>query len=190
MEAPFESLRASTQNPAEQWDESQEDVLQRIATNSAMMSDHHKLKYLQLISSLRYFRIPTIAVSSINSVCALGLSAWVDQNVVSLVTCLLSLLVSIISSIELFLNVQKHSDLELMSYRVFYLLSLKISTMLKLERSLRPTDGQTFFQQCVSEYENAFQQAQANGLGDLDQLVDFPKTSPGMTSSPLVRTIE
>jgi hypothetical protein len=155
------------------WSTCQEDVLERICYNAAQMAEHHRVGYYELINQLKYYKIPVIIISSLNSVFAVGLNGYITQDIVSTITCLLSLLVSCISSIELYLSLQRRSDSELVSYRAFYNLSLKISTTLKLDRVHRQGDGDTFLTQMISEYQSCFENALANGLGDDDRLVEL-----------------
>ena len=161
------------ENVFDKWTTTQEDVLERIGYNSAQMSEHHRQGYYQLINQLKYYKIPIIIISSMNSVFSVGLNSYMEQNIVSTITCLLSLIVSCISSIELYLSLQRRSDNELMSYRAFYNLSLKISTTLKLDRAERQGDGEQFLTQMIAEYTACFESALANGLGENDRLVEL-----------------
>ena len=157
----------------EKWSVCQEDVLERIAYNASQMSEHHRQGYYQLINQLKFYKIPIIIISSMNSVFSVGLNNYIDQNIVSTLTCLLSLIVSCISSIELYLSLQRRSDSELVSYRAFYNLSLKISTTLKLDREQRQGEGDQFLTQMISEYQACFENALCNGLGEHDRLVEL-----------------
>ncbi len=103
------------------WTSDIENVLECIAYNSGLMADHHKKQYEILIHNLMYYKIPIIFISSLNSVFAIGLNNYIEQNIVSTITCLLSLICACISSTELYLSIQRRSDAELTSYRAFYL---------------------------------------------------------------------
>ena len=157
----------------ERWSTCQEDVLERIAYNAAQMAEHHRQGYYQLVNQLKYYKIPVIIISSMNSVFSVGLNNYIDQNIVSTLTCLLSLIVSCISSIELYLSLQRRSDSELVSYSAFYNLSLKISTTLKLDREQRQGEGDQFLTRMIGEYTACFENALANGLGSDDRLVEL-----------------
>ena len=159
------------------WTSDVEDVLECIAYNSGLMAEHHKLQYEILINNLMYYKIPIIFISSLNSVFAIGLNNYIEQNIVSTITCLLSLLCACISSTELYLSIQKRSDAELISYRSFYLLSLKINSVLKLNRENRSGDGDIFMTSCLNEYGSLFENSQVNGLGQLDKLVGLKNTT-------------
>lgn len=168
----------STESPSEtstvdHWSEDVENVLHDIRSNCDIMSKHHKQSYLKLQNSLVYFRVPLIVLSALNSVFSVGLNAYLEQQTVSTVNCLISLCCACISSIELFLQIQKKLEDELSSYQGFYLLGSKISATLKLERPHRDPEGIPFLNSCISEYNNLFEQAIVNGASYDDLLVSI-----------------
>ena len=170
----FEENKTESTN---KWTSDIEDVLQCIAYNSGLMADHHKRQYEILIDNLKWYKIPIIFISSLNSVFAIGLNNYIEQSVVSTITCLLSLLCACISSTELYLSIQRKSDAELMSYRAFYLLALKVNSVLKLNRENRTGDGDIFMVECLNSYSSLFENSQVNGLGQLDKLVGLKDTT-------------
>ena len=134
------------------WSNDMELVLDNIRKNSLLLSEHHKQAYLYYRSYLKYFRIPTIILSALNSVISIGLSAYVPQNFVSEITCVVSLVCGIITSIELYLNIQKYMESELMMSKDFYILSTDIFKALALDRANRGMDGKTFLDNNYSTY--------------------------------------
>ena len=176
MDEPFNPVRerAETITHEIKWTTDQETVLANISHNSGLMSEHHKQKYTELIKSLQYYKIPVICLSALNSVFSVGLNTYItDQNAVSTITCLISLLVSCISSIELYLSIQKKSDQEVVSYKQFYALAVKINSTLMLQRQNRQGDGDTFLTQVLQEYNSLFESSCVNGLQDQDKLVNL-----------------
>ena len=137
---------------ADSWSNDMELVLDNIRKNSLLLSEHHKQAYLYYRSYLKYFRIPTIILSALNSVISIGLSAYVPQNFVSEITCVVSLVCGIITSIELYLNIQKYMESELMMSKDFYILSTDIFKALALDRANRGMDGKTFLDNNYSTY--------------------------------------
>ena len=160
-------------NVFEKWSPDIENVLKNIAHNAGLMSSHHKKKYEELIKSLMFYKIPIIIFSSINSVFAVGGSSYIKQDIVSLINCLISLICGCIGSVELYLSIQRRSDVELISYKQFYALALRINSMLKLDSEHRSIDGDTFLTTCLGEYTSLFENAQVNGLDEHDQLVNL-----------------
>ena len=152
------------------WSGDKEEILRRISYNSGLMSNHHRTEYYILVGQLKWFRIPIIIISSINSVFSVGLNAYITQEIVSVVTCLLSLIVSCIGSVELYLGLQKKSDNELISYRSFYTLALRINTTLELEVENRNQEGDPFLAEIIAEYRALFESSNPNGI-PTDKLV-------------------
>jgi hypothetical protein len=136
------------------------------------MSQHHKKKYKTLDRRLKYYKLPIIILSGINSILSIGLSQFLDQNIVSVLNCLISLIISIIGSIELYLQINKKSESEEKAYRSFYLLTLEINTTLKLEPNHRDQDPQIFTNDIVNKYKNLFSESGVNGLTN-DQLINI-----------------
>lgn len=153
------------------WTADVELVLKEILENCSLISEHHKHSYLELQHTLKYFKIPVITISAINSVFSFALLAWLKQSVVTSINCFLSLTCSIISSIELYLNIAKRSDVELTSYKNYYLLSVKIHSVLKLDRPNRTPDPKLFLSEILNEYNSLFTESNVNGLGNLDKLL-------------------
>ena len=136
----------------ESWSSDMESVLDNVRKNSLLLSEHHKQAYLYYRSYLKYFRIPTIILSALNSVISIGLSIYVPQTIVSEITCVVSLVCGIITSIELYLNIQKYMESELMMSKDFYILSTDIFKTLALDRKNRGMDGKTFLDNNYSTY--------------------------------------
>jgi hypothetical protein len=134
------------------WSSDIEKVLEQIRINSVMLSKEHKTKYLYLKGILRYFRVPVILISSIASVSSVGLQSYIDQQLISAITCLLSLTCGIIGSIELFLAIQSRMENELMASKDYYILSIEIFKVLTLERENRSIGGKTFLEASYSTY--------------------------------------
>ena len=170
------------------WSTDVEQILYDIRDNSDILSQHHKDAYIVLQTQLVYFRIPLIILSALNSVFSVGLSAYLVQQTVSTVNCLMSLICACISSLELFLQIQKKQEVELASYHGYYLLGTKISAMLKLSREHREGEGLTFLNNMISEYNNLFEQSNVNHQGIDDRLVFIlnpHRSTKTVTKSPL-----
>ena len=115
-------------------------VLENIRRNCVIMSNAHKKRYLYLHHILLYFRLPIIVISGITSVCSVGLQSYLDQQTISVITCLLGLSCGIIGSMELFLAIQSQMENELLMSKDFYLLSIDIFKILSLKSDNRHTD--------------------------------------------------
>ena len=134
------------------WSDGIEYVLQELYKNTIERSEFHKKRYRYLKGYLKYFRIPTIILSGMNSVFSVGLQPYCPQKTVSAICCLISLICGIISSIELFLSIQTTMEKELAASKEYYLLSVDIFKVLFLERSKRMMNGKTYLDDTYQKY--------------------------------------
>ena len=149
------------------WSRDIETVLDQILENTNRLQEVHRANYLLLKSQLVYFRIPLIVLASLNSVFSVGLSAYMQQNLVSTINCLISLVCACISSVELFLNINKNMEVTLQSYHGYKLLGIRISSTRKLDREHRDKNAIAFMNECVSEYKKLLEQSVVI-IADLD----------------------
>jgi hypothetical protein len=146
--------------------------LEAIQDNSAQQALVSKQEYLDLMYLQRFFKIPVIVLSGINSVFAVGLNAYASQSAVSIINCILAFICATIGSIELYLNISKKIEISLSSFQSFYLLSIKINNTLKLDREHRSIlDGQKFLADCLNEYEQLFSQNNVSPENINDKLI-------------------
>ena len=134
------------------WTKDVEVVLENIRINSVILAKEHKNKYFSLKENLKYYRLPVIVLSGINSIVSVGLQPYMSQSGISMFTCLLALTCSVIGSIELYLGLQKQMENELVSHRDYYLLSVDIYKTLALNRKHRPLPAKDFLEKCYNMY--------------------------------------
>ena len=120
------------------WSTDIEIVLESIRINSVLLSKEHNKRYFALNQTLQYFRLPVIIISGINSIVSIGLQSYIAQSVISMTTCLLALICSIIGSIELYLAIQKSMESELSVSKDYYILGIEIYKTLTLSSINRP----------------------------------------------------
>jgi hypothetical protein len=166
------------------WSDDVEQLCRDIETNTSRLSDIHRVNYLELTEQQKYFKIPIIILSACNSIMAVGLSKYVSQDITSSINCILSLICSVIASIELYIALQKRIEMELTSYRSYYMLTVKINNCLKLEREHRQeTNGVHFLNEVENEYKALFNDALVNKQKIEDKLI-FPNLD--YVSNPIV----
>lgn len=137
----------------DKWTQDKEEVLEGIRQNSILLSEHHKQRYYYYKGYLKYFRIPNIILSAFNSVFSVGLTPYVqNQNTISMITCLISLTIGIISSLELYLSIQNNMERELIASKDFYLLGIDIYKVLKLNRENRVGNPNIFMDDKYKNY--------------------------------------
>jgi len=147
------------------WSKEVERLLDQIRTNSIELEKHHKLKYFSIKKMVVWFRVPVIVLSSINSLAAVALNSYIEQNIVSGLNAGISFLIGIITSIGLYLKVEDRMESELEASRKYHVLALNIFKILSLKDSDRGVDGDIFLSTCFSEYIKLFEQS---GLSDVE----------------------
>ena len=168
------------------WSNDIEVVLEKIRKNCAILSDEHKHTYFRLKNTLSYFRLPLIVISGLNSVFSVGSQSYVKQETISGITCLLSLICSIIGSIELFLSIQKRVENELISSRDYYLLSIDIQKTLLLDRDHRPLPAKEYLEKIYNNYIKLTEQSNLvkRALKDELAIIPAPSTTPTPSQTP------
>ena len=175
MENPLSSDTESTTD-SHNWSSDVEEQIQFIEENCKNNAIIAKEKYLQFIEQIKFFKIPIIFLSGINSVFSVGLTSYLSQESVSVIVCMISFLVSMISSIEMYLNLTKKIDIANQTYRDYYILSVKINNVLRIKREHRnELDGRAFLTECLNNYEKIFQASNIYNEYINDKLTNYDK---------------
>jgi hypothetical protein len=163
-----------------------ESILDRIRRNSIQLNYAHKKKYEMLKNKLVYFRLPTICLSAINSVFSVGLSAYMAQQDVSVINCLISLVCGIIVSVELYLQIEKAMSVEYDVSKSYYLLSIEIQRFLLTNRENRTIDCMPFLDKSYNQYSKLFENSRLLKKSIHDNLTDLKDDDklPGITITP------
>ena len=188
------------------WTSDIEKVLEEIRMNAVQLSNNHKQNYFFYKSLHKYFRIPTIILSSVASVSAVGLQNYISQAHINGIVCLLGLSVSVVNSIELFLKLQETLETELNCSKEFYNLSIDIRKTLLLDRENRQLAGQTYLEKRYNDYVKLQEQSNLisnsfnDGLNNLPKKISMMKklmpkkknsnSSSSSTSSPMTEDEE
>jgi hypothetical protein len=166
------------------WTTDIEIVLENIRINSVILSKEHSKCYFSLKQTLQYFRLPVIIISGINSIVSVGLQPYLKQPIISVCTCLLALICSIIGSIELYLAIQKSMEIELCVSKDYYLLSIDIYKTLSLNSVHRPIPAKEYLEKKYNEYVKLMEKSNLITKRMEDKLAPLPKTiqlSPPLT---------
>jgi len=139
------------------WTDKIETILKIIRENSTYLSKYHNYKYQCYKKRLNYYRIPIIVLSAVNAFFAVGLQTYVQQPTISTLNSVMSLVCGIITSIELFLNIQKNMENDLLSHKDYYLLSLDIFKMLSIDRNKRIVDGRAYLDEKFADFQKYVQ---------------------------------
>ena len=141
------------------------------------MSKTHKESYFFYKKVVKYFRIPTILLSSVGSVSSVGLTAYLHQNHISALTCGLALVVSILNSIELFLKISDTMEQENECSKSFYALAVNIRKTRMLERSRRQQEGAVYLEKTYSQYMTLMEKSNLLSGSIKDKFMELPKVS-------------
>lgn len=176
------------------WTPDIENILESIRVNCIILSKEHKTRYFALKENLKYYKIPVIIFSSINSIVSVGFQPYLEQGTISMMTCLLALICSIIGSIELYLSIQKGMESELISQRDYYLLSVDIYKTLALSKDHRPIPSKEYLDKCYNTYCKLMESSNALAKRLEDKLCPLPSSitlhTPNSSSSGLTIDIE
>ena len=127
-------------------------ILDKIRENSTILSHYHRKRYLVLKTRLKYYKVPIIVISAVNSVGAVSLQGFIGQTYISLINMFLSLIVGIIGSLEMFFKISEQMTTEDVGSREFYLLSVDIYKYLALDRRNRITEEKEFLSDSWTRY--------------------------------------
>jgi hypothetical protein len=148
--------------------------LENVRLNCVILQKVHKKRYFALRSCLKYFKIPNIIISSSNSVLSVGMTGYMEQNYISGMTCLLSLLSAIITSIELYLGIENNMVKEEQISRSYYLLGTNIFKMLSLTRENRKINGNDYLNEIFGEYNKLIEKSSFIKSSVDDKLMPLP----------------
>lgn len=153
------------------WNSGIEGVLNNIRVNALYLSNKHKSRYFSLSNSIKYYRLPIIIFSGANSIVSVGLQEYISQSVLSLTVSLISLLCSIIGSIELYLKKNARMEADLISYTQFYLLSVEIYKTLALSKENRYVPAKEYLEKIFNEYTKLIESSNPLETEIMDKLL-------------------
>ena len=173
------------------WSQDIETILNDVRENSVYLSQHHKKRYFYYKQVSTYFRIPTIILSSVASVASVGLTAYVKQENISGIVCLMSLSIGIINSIELYLRIQDNLENELETSKKYYNLSIDLHKILNLSQQNREGDPRKVLETYYKRYVDLVAESNLLSISYPDKLSKVPKlkgmferTDKKLSSSP------
>lgn len=165
------------------WSQDYENILESLRLNSVYMSRSHKKKYFRFKEMSNYFRVPTIILSALASVASVGLQSYTNQQNISAVTCLVTMVIGILNSIELYLKLQEAIELELDKSKKWYELASGIYKVLNLDPPHREGDPSDVLKKFYNEYILLFQESSLSAVNYSDKLLAIPKGTCIVSSS-------
>jgi hypothetical protein len=134
------------------WSNEIENILQKIRINSVVLSDRHRNNFLEYKNLSKFFDVPIIVVSTISASFSVGSQSYMSQELVSTVTCSISMFITILSGIKLYLNLDNLIQNEVEMSKQFNLLSLDIFRVLNLSKDERTEEAMDFLNKKYNEY--------------------------------------
>jgi hypothetical protein len=138
------------------WNDCQdiEQILENLRINAVNLSEYHRKRFYHFKSFGKYFRIPIIVLSSITASASVGLQPVLRQEAISGLTCLLGFGIAVISSVELYLGIQRDMDSELALSKDYYSLGIEIYKCLTLSREHRTEEPKSYLDNKYSQYQS------------------------------------
>ena len=164
-----------------------ENLLENIRLNCVVLNKEHKKRYIKLKNTLKWFRIPIIVLSGINSLLSVSLQNYLEQGIISISTAMVSLTCGIIGSVELYLSIQQNMEMELITSKDYYLLGIDIFKILSLKEKNRNVELKAFLDEKFQVYQKLVENSNILEKKVLDKLC--PVFEPTVTP-PLPSTIQ
>lgn len=135
------------------WTDNIINILQRIRMNSVALNKKHVSRYIYFNSISKYFDIPII-------ICSVFSSSFTSLDVINpelntVITTSISMLITILSSIKIYLNLSNNINDEIQLSKSYYILSINIFKQL----AIRQGDPKIFLEECFSEYSKLMEQS-------------------------------
>ena len=157
------------------WTTDVETILNDLRENSVYLANFHKRNFFYYKRVATYFKLPTILVSAVASVASVGLTNYVAQEHISAITCLMSLFVGILNSVELYLRIQDNLEIELTTSKAYYALSIDLHKLLNLSQINREGDPKQVLNEYYKRYEDLVQESNLLSASYPDKLNKLPK---------------
>ena len=96
-----------------------ETLLNKLRLNCVLQAKRHTINYLYYKHVSKYFEIPTIILSVFSGSFAVGSDVFLDQELISVVSCGISIVITILTSIKLYMKINETLTIELELFYFF-----------------------------------------------------------------------
>jgi hypothetical protein len=141
------------------WNSNIIEILEGVRTNAVNLSEYHRRSYFYYKNLSNYFDIPIIITSTIAGSFSVGADPYLEQRNISLISCLSSMVITILGSIKLYLNISQNLENESNMSREFYVLSVEIFKQISLPTEQRNTNGIEFLNSKYSQYIKLYEES-------------------------------
>ena len=178
------------------WNNEIEDLLERIRLNSIVLANKHRANYYEFKNCSKYFDVPIIFISTLSASFSVGAQSYLEQGLISTITCGISMSIAILSSIKLYLGLEDLIKLEQDISKSFNLSALDLYKTLHLNKENRNIDGLEYLNKRFADYTSLIQQSQLlrkslkrDELMEIDKNVYLSETgSQSSVESPFDRS--
>ena len=136
------------------WSSSIDSLLDNIRLNCIQLTNRHIKNHLYYKGASAYFEIPTIMLSVFSGSFSVGSDAIISQEIISVITCSVSMVISILNSIKLYMKSTENSSEEQELAISYKTLALDIFKTLSLPNEDRGTDGLVYLNNIYNKYVN------------------------------------
>lgn len=154
------------------WNNETKIILDKIRLNSIKLSNTHRIIALSHKQKLNFFDIPIIIMSVISS--SLGSNEYIREQEKNSITLFISMIITIMTSIKLYLNITSNLAQEITLSRDYYVLSIDIYKNLNLPMDMVPDQTQ-YLNETYNTYVKLIEQSTLNNKIKKDELLKIDK---------------
>ena len=136
------------------WSQSVDSLLDKIRLNCIQLTNRHIQNHLYYKGASAYFEIPTIILSVFSGSFSVGSDPFINQESISVITCSISIVITILTSIKLYMKITENSSQEQELAISFKTLALDIFKTLSLPNEDRGIDGLVYLNKIYNKYVN------------------------------------
>jgi len=154
------------------WSQSVDSLLDKIRLNCIQLTNRHIKNHLYYKGASAYFEIPTIILSVFSGSFSVGSDVLLQQELISIITCSISMVITILTSVKLYMKITENSTQEQELAISFKSLALDIFKTLSLRNEDRGIDGLVYLNKVYGKYINLVENSSIlNVMNKKDQLL-------------------
>jgi hypothetical protein len=154
------------------WSSSVDSLLDKIRLNCVSLTNRHINNHLYYKNASKYFEIPTIVLSVFAGSFSVGADPFLNQEAVSVINCSISMIITILTSVKLYMKITENSTQEQELAISFKTLALDIFKTLSLPDIDRGGEGLLYLNKVYGKYINLVENsAILNNMNKHDQLL-------------------
>lgn len=146
------------------WNHCVDNLLDKIRLNSIMLTSKHIRNHLYYLNVSKYFEIPVIVLSVFSGSFSVGANSFMNQETISVTTCTISMIITILTSIKLYMKITENSSQEQELAIEYKTLALDLFKILSLPNEDRGEDGLIYLNKVYSKYISLIENSQILNL--------------------------